>query len=86
MITTKKYLEVIDVKYAGNFCLKVQFNDGTAKEINLSPLMKIPPPVFQPLKDEKAFAKISVNPVGGVSWECGADLSAEYLRDYPTSK
>ena len=86
MITAKKYLEVIDVKYTGEFCLKVQFDDGTAKEINLSALMKTPPPVFQPLTDENSFEKVSVNPVGGVSWECGADLSAEYLRDYQGTK
>ena len=86
MITAKKYLEVTDVKHTGAFCLKVQFNDGTAKEIDLSALMKTPPPVFQPLTNEKAFAKISVNPVGGISWECGADLSAEYLRDYQGTK
>ena len=86
MITAKKYLEVTDVKHTGGFCLKVQFNDGTAKEVNLSTLMKTPPPVFQPLKNEKAFAKISISPVGGIAWECGADLSAEYLRDYKDAK
>ena len=86
MITAKKYLEVTDVKYTGAFCLKVQFNDGTAKEVNLSSLMKTPPPVLQPLTDEKSFAKIAVNPVWGISWECGADLSAEYLKDYPGTK
>ena len=85
MITAKKYLEVTDVTYTGGFGLKVQFNDGTTKEINLSALLKTPPPVFQPLKDEKNFAKISVNPVGGISWDCGADLSAEYLRDYKST-
>ena len=62
--------------------MKIQFNDGTAREVNLSQLMKTPPPVFQPLKDEKVFAKIAVSPVGGIAWECGADLSAEFLRDY----
>ena len=82
MITAKKYLEVTDVKHTGSSRLKIQFNDGTEREINLSALIESAPPVFQPLKDEQSFAKISVNPVGGISWECGADLSAEYLKNY----
>ena len=82
MITAKNYLEVTDVNHLGGFRLKVQFNDGATKEIDLSALMKTPPPVFQPLKDEKVFARVSVSPVGGICWECGADLSAEYLKDH----
>lgn len=82
MITAKKYLEVTDVRVTGGFCLKVQFNDGTTRDVDLSVLMEAAPPVFLPLKDAKAFAKISLNSVGGIAWECGADLSAEYLRRY----
>lgn len=82
MITAKKYLEVTDVKHTSGFRLKIQFNDGTSKEVDLSALLKTPPPVFEPLRDEKTFAKIFVSPVGGIYWECGADLSAEYLKDY----
>jgi hypothetical protein len=86
MITAKKYLEVTEVKYTSGFSLKVLFNDGTSREVDLSGLLQTPPPVFLPLKDQKQFAKISVSPVGGVFWECGADLSAEYLRDYQDTK
>ncbi|NDC24449.1 MAG: DUF2442 domain-containing protein [Proteobacteria bacterium] len=74
------------VKHKGGFCLNIQFNDGNAREVDLSAFMKSPPPVFQPLQDEKAFAKISVSPVGGIAWDCGAELSAEYLKDYPSTK
>lgn len=80
MITAKKYLEVLEVKHLGGYLLEVSFNDGTHKRVNLTPLLQSPPPVFETLKSEESFSKVTVNPVGGIAWECGADLSAEYLK------
>ena len=82
MITAKKYLEVIGVKSLGGFRLEVSFNDGLRREVDLTQLLKSPPPVFQPITDEKNFSKVEINAVGGISWDCGADLSAEFLKDY----
>lgn len=80
MQTAKELLEVVSVEPAENYRLLLVFSDGATRKVDLSGLLKTPPPVFEPLKNETEFRKISVNPVGGVSWDCGADLSADYLR------
>ncbi len=82
MITAKKYFEVVDLKYLGGHRLRVAFNDGTQRDVDLSDLMGSPPPVFSALKDPVNFAKVSISPVGGIEWENGADLGAEFLRDH----
>lgn len=67
------------VKVENGFILKLSFSNGINKKIDLSALIKNPPPVFALLKNEDEFKKVSINPVGGIQWECGADLSADYL-------
>ena len=74
------YLEVVEVKFLDGQRLSVKFNDGVIKEVDLTPLIENPPPVFVQLKDKEEFKNVSINPVGGISWNCGADLSAEYLK------
>ena len=80
MHVAKDILEVISVEPCDGFCLLLVFSDGVSRKVDLSRLLKVPPPVFEPLKSATEFKKISVNPVGGISWDCGADLSADYLR------
>ena len=82
MITAKKYLEVTEVRPKGGYRIEVAFNDGFKREVDLTSLLKSPPPVFQPVADDRNFSKVQINPVGGISWECGADLSAEFLREF----
>jgi hypothetical protein len=79
-----KYFEVIDLKYISGHRLQIFFNDGSQRNVDLSDLMKNPPQVFVTLKDPANFAKVSISAVGGIEWENGADLSAEFLRDYGT--
>jgi hypothetical protein len=57
----------------------ITFNNGHTRKVDLSTLLKNPPPIFSPLRDKNEFKKVSVNPVGGIQWDCGADLSADYL-------
>ncbi len=64
-----------------NHVLKITYSNGQTKMVDLSSLLKNPPPVFSKLKDDKEFKKVSVNAVGGIQWDCGADLSADYLLD-----
>lgn len=80
MYEASHYLKVIEIKVLDKQRLSVKFNDGVVKEIDLTPLIQNPPPVFVKLTDEQEFKTVRVNPVGGISWACGADLSAEYLR------
>ena len=79
MIIGAELIEVESVIAEENYALIIQFNNGQKKKVDLSQLLQYPPPVFEPLKDMKQFKKVSVNPVGGIQWESGADLSADYL-------
>lgn len=79
MIIGEELIEVESITAENNFVLNVQFSNGQQKKIDLSSLLKNPPPMFANLRDQNEFKKVSVNPVGGIQWECGADLSAEYL-------
>jgi hypothetical protein len=72
-------LEVLEVNAVSKNELAITFNNNIEKIVNLNSLIKNPPPVFIKLKDELQFQKVTVNMVGGVSWECGADLSADFL-------
>jgi hypothetical protein len=80
MHIAKDILEVLNVEVLDNFSLQLQFNDGTSKTVSLRSLIQNAPPMFEPLKQNHEFKTVNVNPVGGVSWNCGADLSADYLK------
>lgn len=79
MITGEELIEVETVTAEENHVLNIQFSNGQKKKVDLSSLLKNPPPVFSILRDKSEFKKVSVNPVGGIQWDCGADLSADYL-------
>ncbi len=79
MIEGAEMIEVESVMAESDFLLNIQFTNGKNKKVDLSLLLKNPPPVFTKLRDKDEFKKVTVNIVGGVQWECGADLSADYL-------
>ena len=79
MIEGAELIEVESVSVGRDFELNVRFSNGQQRTVDLSSLLKNPPPVFVTLCNKDEFKKVSVNPVGGVQWECGVDLSAEYL-------
>jgi hypothetical protein len=79
MIEGAEIIEVESVSVEGSYQLLIYFSNGQSRKVDLSSLMKDPPPVFASLRDVNEFKKVSVNPVGGIQWDCGADLSAEYL-------
>jgi len=79
MISGAELLEVESVAVERDYVLSITFNNGQKKTVDLSSLLKNPPPVFSALRDNNEFKKVSVNPVGGIQWECGADLSADFL-------
>ena len=79
MITGEELIEVESVAAEENHVLNIHFSNGQKKKVDLSSLLTNPPPVFSVLRDTNEFKKVSVNPVGGIQWDCGADLSADYL-------
>ena len=57
--------------------LHVEFDDGTAGEIDLSD--RLFGPVFEPLRDGVEFQKVDVDEYGAITWPCGADLAPDAI-------
>jgi hypothetical protein len=73
-------LHILDVEVVKDFILKLEFNDGTVKAVDVRPLLT--GTVFQPLHDPKFFSKVSIDPVAQtVVWPNGADLAPEALYE-----
>jgi hypothetical protein len=75
-------LHVIAVEPCGGHRLRLVFNDGTCKTVNLLPLLN--GPVFEPLRDPSAFAEVKLDTeCGTIVWPNGADLAPEALHALP---
>ena len=73
-------LRITESEVSGSHSLKLAFNDGTQKTVNLEPLLD--GPVFEPLKDPSYFARASLDSVcGTVVWPNGADFAPEALYE-----
>jgi hypothetical protein len=73
-------LHVLDVEVIKDFILRIAFDDGTVKIVDVKPLLK--GPVFKPLKDPVFFAKVTIDPIAQtVVWPNGADFAPEALYD-----
>ena len=71
---------VVKAEACGAHSLDLTFKDGTHKRVNLLPLLE--GPVFEPLRDPKAFAQVELDPVAGtVVWPNGADIAPETLYE-----
>lgn len=66
-------------EYRGRFRVFVAFEDGTGAEIDLSHVRQMGG-VFEPLHDEREFAKLRFDPgLGTIVWPNGADIAPETL-------
>jgi hypothetical protein len=71
-------LRVANATVCGTTLLRITFNDGSCKTVDLGPLLL--GPVFEPLRDPTYFAQAELDAVcGTVVWPNGADLAAEAL-------
>ena len=71
-------LHILEAEICGPHSLKLLFNDGTSKRVNVSPLLQ--GRIFEPLHDPAYFARVTIDPVGGtVVWPNGADFAPEAL-------
>lgn len=71
-------LKVIQAEYINDYSIKVIFNNGNEKVVNLkNELFGV---VFEPLKDLKLFKNFSIN-CNTISWSNGADFAPEYLYE-----
>ena len=73
-------VRIVEVTVCGARLLRLAFNDGTRKTVDLTPLLS--GPIFEPLYDPAYFARVQLDPVcGTVVWPNGADLAPEALRE-----
>jgi len=75
-------LHILEATACGPSSLRVQFDDGVEKKVDLRPLLT--GPVFEPLLEPDYFARVIVDPeCGTVVWPNGADLAPEALYELP---
>jgi len=71
-------LRIDEARVCGPHSMRLAFNDGSVKQVDLSPLLK--GPVFEALWDPTFFASATLDPVcGTVVWPNGADFAPEAL-------
>lgn len=71
---------LITAEYAGEYRIKVSFEDGTEGILDLKD--DLWGEVFEPLKDVSKFREFRVDPeLRTIVWPTGADLAPEYLYE-----
>jgi hypothetical protein len=71
---------VVSAKVLSGFRLFLSFQDGAAGEVALAP--RLSGTVFEPLKNERYFGQVRVDPeLGTVVWPNGADFAPEFLYE-----
>jgi Protein of unknown function (DUF2442) len=65
--------DIVDVQVTGAYSLRVTFDDGAVRDVNLEGQLE--GPVFEPLRDPELFAQVTIDRESGtVTWPLGADL------------
>lgn len=77
-----KLLHVTSAVVCGPRALRLVFDDGTRKRVDLTPLLE--GPIFRSVRRPSYFAKVRLDArIGTVCWPNGADLAPEALRALP---
>jgi len=72
------FLHVKKVTYLHDYQLRLEFDDGTTREVDLA--NELHGEVFDPLKDLHLFKQVYVNPdTNTIEWPNGADFAPEFL-------
>jgi hypothetical protein len=73
-------LRIVEAEVCGDSCIRVAFNDGTRKVVDLKTILQ--GPVFEPLHQPEFFAQGRLDPIcGTIVWPNGADFAPEALHD-----
>lgn len=73
-------LHITKASYVKDFQVKILFNDGVEKIVDLKNyIISKKHPFFQPLKQIDEFKKFYIQKT--LVWDSGADIAPEYLRD-----
>ena len=71
---------VIEASYLDGYKLKVRFDNGESKVVDLQP--HIDGPIFEPLKDLDFFRSFYVNhDIDTIVWPNNADFSPDFLYE-----
>ncbi len=74
------FLHVESVAYIEGYRLKIEFNDGAVKDVDLA--RELHGEIFGPLKELDFFLKVSLNPdTRTIEWPNGADFAPEFLYE-----
>jgi Protein of unknown function (DUF2442) len=74
------FLHVDGVTYLAPYRLRVQFDNGITKDVDLS--SELYGEVFEPLRDEDFFRRVVVNAeTRTIEWPNGADFAPEFLYE-----
>ncbi len=72
--------DIVDVEVTGDYGLRLTFNDGAVRSLNLEGQLE--GPVFEPLRDPRVFAQVEIDRESGtVIWPTGADLDPIVVYD-----
>jgi hypothetical protein len=73
-------LRIVQAEVCGDHLLRLAFNDGTRKIVDVGRLLS--GPIFEPLRDPAYFARAELDRVcGTVTWPNGADFAPEALHE-----
>ena len=76
------FIEVVKADYLDSYRVKLLFNNGETKVVDLAQSIK--GSVFAPLKDIDFFKNFSIL-FNTIEWENGADFAPEYLYEIGTA-
>ena len=76
--TNTMFLEIIKAEYIDNYRIKLWFNDGKVKIVDLADSLN--GLVFEPLRELEFFRKFTIK-FNTIEWENGADFAPEYLYE-----
>lgn len=72
------FLHVTDVTYLDSYRLRLRFDDGSLKEVDLK--NELYSEVFESLKDPNFFRRVQINrETNTIEWPNGADFAPEFL-------
>ncbi|MDR3557787.1 MAG: DUF2442 domain-containing protein [Syntrophobacteraceae bacterium] len=74
------FLHVESVSHIENYRLRIKFNDGAIKEVDLGEELR--GDIFEPLKKMDSFSKVYISPdTHTIEWPNGADFAPEFLYE-----
>lgn len=74
---------VTGVEVLGGYRLRVAFDDGLRREIDLEEVLE--GELYGPLRERSLFEKVAIDPeVQTIVWPNGADFDPATLHDWPT--